>query len=322
MAKKTLSTGKKLLLILMFSVSVAVFAIGIANMIRCVEVTTAVYTMISGVVYIVTFTLLLRDYKPSKNKKTTSWYIDKYLIGFLPVVILTALLFVAFGESDDGKIPLLYIGLAMFPSVGILVTPNGIRYAKKDIQGWKTAIFEKGNLRQIPRSDTFCKITEPLVFHGKLVSMMILKRIRSTILGILLVSAFSLGGTVLIPLIDSGRSDRVQGFISTVVHVKAVRAEGVVFFMVLFFVTFGIPILAYNLTNSILTVKQVCRREYVVYRAYVTEMKDGKVYIHHKDQIYSSKDVSCVGIRQKDVRDRNVILVFVPDAIYLFPDRQ
>ena len=61
--------------------------------------------MISGVVYIVTFTLLLRDYKPSKKKKTTSWYIDKYLIGFLPVVILTGLMFVAFGESDDGKIP-------------------------------------------------------------------------------------------------------------------------------------------------------------------------------------------------------------------------
>lgn len=87
---------------------------------------------------------MLRDYKPKKNKKTTSWYIDKYLIGFLPLVILTVLMYIAFGESDDGKIPLLYIGLAMFPSVGFLVTPNGVRYAKKDMQGWKTAVFEKG----------------------------------------------------------------------------------------------------------------------------------------------------------------------------------
>lgn len=320
MDRKALSTGKKLLLILLFSVSVAVFAIGVGNLFRCVEATTVVYTMISGVVYIVTFTLLLRDYKPSKKKKTTSWYIDKYLIGFLPVVILTGLMFVAFGESDDGKIPLLYIGLAMFPSVGILVAPNGVRYSKKDMQGWKTAVFEKGNLRQIPRSDTFCKITEPLTFHGKLVFIMLMKRIRSTILGIILVTVFSFGGTVLIPLLDSVRSDGAQGLFSAVLHVKAVRAEGFVFFMILFFVTFGIPILAYNLTNTILTMKRVCRREYVAYRACVAEMKDGKVYIHHKEKIYSSKDVSCVGIRQKDVHDRNVILVFVPDAIYLFPE--
>lgn len=34
------------------------------------------------------------------------------------------------------------------------------------------------------------------------------------LLGILLVSAFSLGGTVLISLVDSRASDRVQGLVS------------------------------------------------------------------------------------------------------------
>ena len=134
--------------------------------------------MISGAVYIVSFTVLLKDYRSTRNKKTSAWYIDKYLIGFVPVWILTALMFCAFGESDDGKIPLLYIGLAMFPSLGILVTPNAVRYALKDIQGWKTAVFSKGNLPKISHTESFRKITEPLAFHRKLVFKVILYRIR------------------------------------------------------------------------------------------------------------------------------------------------
>ena len=91
------------------------------------------------------------------------------------------------------------------------------------------------------------------------------------------------------------------------------------FFTLLFLVTFGIPILAYNLTNTVFMMKTVSHREYDAYRVHVSKMKDGKVFVHHKDSIYSCKDVSCVGIRQKNVRDMDVILVYIPDYIYLFP---
>lgn len=312
-----MSNGKKLILILLFSISTAVFAVGIGNMFRRAEGVTAVYMLVAGIIYFGTFTALIRDYKTAKKKKTTVWYFDKYLIAFVPVFILTALMFCAFGESDDGKLPLIYIGLAMFPSVGILTTPNAVIYAKKDMQNWKKVAFDKGNLRAMGTCDSFSKIDDELPIHGKLMRLVILKRIWNTILVIILIPVLSLIGSVLITAISS-KSTTPGDIFAAVVHVKAVRAEGKMFFIVLFLVTFGIPILAYNITNSVIMLKTVFRREYIAYNVHVTEMKEGKIYVHHKDSIYSSKDVSCVGIRQKNVRDMDVILVYIPDYIYLF----
>ena len=236
--EKSLSNGKKLLLILLFSVFTAVFAVGIGNMFRCAEFVTAVYTFVAGGIHFVTFTILLRDYKTEKREKTGIWYTDKYLLGFFPVWILTAIMFCAFGESDDGRLPLIYIGLAMFPIMGIISTPNAVIYAKKDMQNRKV---------ELPP-------------HKNAVLMLILKRIWNTILVIVLVPLLSLVGAALIPAVGS-KSIEPGDLFAAVLHVRAVRAEGKMFFMVLFLVTFGIPILAYNITISIIMVKKALRRK-------------------------------------------------------------
>ena len=77
--EKSLSNGKKLLLIMLFSISVAVFAVGIGNLFRCTESLTVLYTIATGIVNLVTITALLRDYKTTKKEKNNVWYIDDKL---------------------------------------------------------------------------------------------------------------------------------------------------------------------------------------------------------------------------------------------------
>ena len=107
MKKKSLSVGKKLVVILLYSISTVLFGIVLSFFIKDlylgiishnIEDILAYLTFlfIPGLIFCITLTILLHDYNSRKKEKKKKWYIDKFLFGLTPVWIIIALTFFYF----------------------------------------------------------------------------------------------------------------------------------------------------------------------------------------------------------------------------------
>ncbi len=337
MSSKELSIGKKLILILPFSCGLV--ALGIINgfflgsllQLFCeatgiVEEQTedlglaiafyGVITLIVATVTFIPFGFLLVDYK-SKNKKTARWYLDKVLLSLMVVGIAGALVIItAFGP---GETLYMFIGMAMLPFMGLTVIPNAIRYALKDMKSWKSIFYGKGNLERFKKSKDYYKTRVPVPFEKKLVLAVIKEQFLNLIvvIGVMLIFA-----AIGIFAVTHDSSEASGGLIGAVVHVKAERAAGTLFFLMIGIVTFAPPILAYYITNAVYKLRVIKRREYIAYHAIVSSVKDNVVLIDSDGRHYKYDYCTCVGIRQKDVHDTPATLIFIPDDVLLIPDKK
>ena len=105
------------------------------------------------------------------------------------------------------------------------------------------------------------------------------------------------------------------------VYVKIERSAGFLFFAMVFIAAFGIPILAYYITNAACRLRVVKKHKYIAYHAVVKSVRSYKISINDNGRHYSYKYATCVGIREKNVHDTKAVLIFIPDDVLVFPDK-
>ena len=321
MNKKHLSTGKKLLVILFLSCFLIFFGIMLGFFIKTSYLSvfdhnkedmtyefiiSLGFTIISSIPFFILAMILLHDYEPKKNKKTKKWYIDKICVCLIPVWITASAVIMSFSGEDN-----IYsiIGFVMFVLIGIIATPNVIGYAIKDMKNWEIILKSNGNLHKGNPTKDFYKVGSKVPFEKKLY----LSVIKIQLLDIWAVITFLLFFVILGLFSITHESSYSGGILSAVIHVKAQRADGYLFFILLFIASFWIPILAYYITNTIYKLRVVRKHKYIAYHV---------IRINNNGKFYKYNYCTCVGIKAKNVHNTKATLVFIPDEVLLFPDKE
>ena len=276
------------------------------------------FVFILGLIFFITLMILLRDYDRNKKEKNRKWYIDKILIALIPVWMTFALVFFTFYNEEDDKI-FLILPIVVFICIGIIATPNAVIYALNDMKEWKNIFYKKGNLNTHKNVTGFYRMQAPVPFERKLYFAVL----KDQILNLYTVAIVIFGWIIM--ALFSGSTESVGApfdIVYAIVHTKATRAAGFLFFGAVFFSAFWIPIFAYYITNAVYKLRIVKRHEYIVYHAIVDKVDTFKLRINNSGMHYEYDYCSCVGIRAKNINKTKAILVFVPDDLLLFPDNE
>lgn len=243
----------------------------------------------------------------TKKPKTFKWYLDKILM--VPVALLAifgVLTMLAAMDTDDGD--LILLGCLILLLVGLLASPNIILYAIKDSKDWRRKSFqyklEESFEDRIFKEDFFYMLKDPSPYHDKLFS------------GVIREAILNFGGLfILIGLV-------LVGFISTFLNGFASDSYKA-FAYILVVLVCVIPALIYNLTCSLCRIRAVRRREYFACHAVVSGIENFEMVITgvNGDE-YRFNYCRCLGIRAKEIHNTKVILLFVPDEVYLIPVNQ
>ena len=330
MNKKHLSTGKKLLVALFLSCSLIFLGIMLGFFIKTSYLSifnhskedmmydfiiSLGFTIIAAIPFSIFSLILLRDYESKKNKKTKKWYIDKICVILVPVWITASAVVMSFNGEDA-----IYsaIGFIMFVLIGIIVTPNVIGYAIKDMKNWEIILKSNGNLHKGKPIKDFYKVGSKVPFEKKLY----LSVIKIQLLDIWAVITFLLFFVILGLFSITHESSYSGGILSAVIHVKAQRADGYLFFILLFIASFWIPILAYYITNTVYKLRVVRKHKYIAYHATIKNVDGYVIHINDNGKFFKYNYCTCVGIKAKNVNNTKATLVFIPDEVLLFPDKE
>ena len=319
--RKELSIGVKLILILMFSVVFVAFGICFGFLINSFLnpstnniIINAVFTLVVGIVYMTLLLILIRD-KDKEKVQSIKWYFNGILISLMFNLIITALTLFALGVDENNFINYV-LGFGIFPLIGIITTPNIVKYVKKDTTKWKHIFYNNGNLHLIRGSKDFYRVLTPVSFEKKILSEVYKEQLKNllVVIGFMIIVIASF----LVYIInDHSYSDNV---ISALIELKIKRAAGFMFFLTIIFVTFGIPIISFYIANALKKVRVVKNHEYLAYHAIVSGVRSGKVIVSDNNNHYKYNYCTCVGIKEKEVHQTPATLIFVPDDVLLFPD--
>ena len=320
--RKELPTGVLLILILLFSAVFLLFGICLGFLINALLnesiddiLTCALYVLVVGIVYFIVLTILMRN-SDNERVKLLKWYINNILIALTTNLIITALTVITL-QPNDGIINYL-IGFAMFPFIGIITTPNIVRYVKKDTETWKHIFYRNGNLQNTKKSDKYYRVKPPVAFEKKLLLAVYKNQFLNVlvVIGIMAVIIFVCGHYM---VTDHSYTDNV---VTNIMITRANRSFGFVFFLTLIFLAFGIPIIAFYISNSLKKIGTVRNHEYIVYHAIVTSVRNSKITIFDGNVHYTYKYCTCVGIKEKSINRTPATLIFIPDDVFLFPDNE
>ena len=320
--RKELPTAIKLILILVFSFAFLGFGICVGFLINAfidqsIEeiLAHAIITTLVGIVYMAILIILIRD-SDSEKVKSRKWYVNCILISCTLNLIITAITVFTLG-SYGSEINYL-IGFAIFPFIGICTTPNIVKHVKKDTESWKKIFYKNGNLYTIKNSPDYYRVKAPVEFEQKILSAVRKHQILNVlvVIGVMLVIVF-LGINYMTR--DHSYTDNL---IKNLIITRNRRNFGFILFMMIFFLAFAIPIIAYYVSNALKKIRVVRDHEYIAYHAIVPSVNNGRIGIYHKGKQFTYKYCTCVGIKEKEVKDTKAILVFVPDDVFLFPENE
>ena len=326
-----LSTGKKLLVALFFSISAIFlgiflgfffkyFYIGITTHEKVIldeSLIALIFSLIIGLVFFITIMILLRSYDRNKKEKNKKWYFDKILIALMPVWMTVAMVLFSFYSEEEQAVYLLF-SIIVFLFIGIITTPNIVLYALNDMKNWKSIFYNRGNIANHKIVPDFYMMKAPVSFERKIYFAVIKEQLLNMLTVFLCIMLF-----IIIALLN--RANEGTGspgnIFYAVMHTKSVRAEGYFFFGAVFLAAFWIPIFAYYITNALYKLRIVRRHEYIAYHAIVDKVDTFKIRINNSGVYYKYDYCSCVGIKSKKINKTMAILIFIPDDLLLFPDK-
>ena len=277
----------------------------------------AVYIIIAAVIVTVLLILLfalIRHRSSDKKNRFTESYTEDVLFVLIFLAVGAAVTLFALGENNNIDF---LVALAIFPAVGIITTPNAVRYALKDMKKWEKIFYSNGNLHSCKEDENFYKVKTPVSFERKLYWAVFKNQVLDHVVVISLMLLIVIRG---IERIIYGSHKAAPGLIGAIVHVRIERSTGFLFFAMIIIAAFCIPILAYYITNAACRLSVVRKHKYIAYHAIVKSVKSYKININDKGRHYSYKYATCVGIREKNVHDTRAVLIFIPDDVLVFPD--
>lgn len=318
--RKELSIAVILILILLFSITFLCFGICIGFLINAfinesIEsiLINILFTLIVGVVYFILLIILMFN-KDNENIKPLKWYINGIFISITLTFIITAITIFTL-QPGDGIINYI-IGFCIFPLIGIITTPNVVKYVKKDTKKWKNVFYKNGNLDSIKNSKDYYKMVTPVSFEKKIL-LAVYKQNLLNLLVVIGIMSFAVFLSINHMTIEHSYTGNI---VSNIIHTRSNRLFGVIFFLMIIFLAFGIPIIVYYVTNAIQKIRVVHNHEYIAYHAIVSSVNNSKIVIYDKNKHYTYKYGTCVGIKEKSIHNTPMILIFVPNDVLLFPD--
>ena len=319
--RKKLSTGVNLILVLMFVAVYVYFGICIGFLINSfinysIEyiATHAFITLLVGVVYMTLLLILIRN-RDSGNVQPLKWYINCILISFTTNLIISAITVFTLGSQEDNVINFL-VGFCIFPFIGIITTPNIVKHVKNDTAKWKNIFYKNGNLHKIKDSKDYYRVQSPVSFEKKILAAVYKEQLK-TILFVIACMAMIIAASVHYMLREHNYAG---GIVSDLIELKSKRVFGFSFFLMIIFLAFGIPIVAYYVSNALKKIRVVKNHEYIAYHAIIQSVHNGNIGIYAEKRHFTYKYCTCVGIKEKDVKQTPVTLIFLPDDVFLFPD--
>ncbi len=324
---KPFPIGLALLLILLFSCTAVAACISLGFVIDALikvitegeradmlAVCILAFAVLTAVLLVLLY-VLIRHRDTEKKNRFTENFRDDVIIVFIFMAIGAAVTLFTLENKDIEFL----IALAIFPAVGIISTPNAVRYALKDMEKWEKIFYGNGNLHRCKEDKNFYKVKTPVSFERKLFWAVLKNQVLDHATVIFLMLLIVNAGIV---RMVNGKHQAAPGLIGAIVHVKIERSAGFLFFALVFIAAFGIPILAYYFTNAACRLRVVKKHKYIAYHAVVKSVRSYKICINDGGRHYTYKYTTCVGIREKNIHDTKAILIFIPDDVLVFPDRE
>ncbi len=271
----------------------------------------------AAVIAFITYLFLLKDYKTKKKDKTAKWYVDKFIVGLLPVFVIAAITIIVIGYDEDET--LMYLGFLMFPVMSILIAPNAALYAIKDMKDWKRILYGNGNLESFKDNKDFYWVKAPVSFEKRIYLAVIKEQILNIFTVITFMVIVSVVGLISILTYDS-HSVSPGDIFGAIFYVRVRRGAGVMAFILLLIVVFGFPLFVYYITNAIYKLRIVAGHKYMAYHAVVRYVHTYRVRIDSDKRHYEYKFGTLVGMRESKVDNTPAILIFIPDDVLIFPD--
>ena len=330
--KKALSNGKKFIVIIFFSISciftgiflgffIKFFYLGITENNKDLydeSFIDLIFVFIIGLVFFISTIILSCSYDKNKKEKNIKWYIDKILIAYTPVWMTVAMVLFSF-YRDEKQTIFLFFSIIIFLIIGLLTTPNAVLYAINDMKNWQSIFYDNGSLAGAKAVKGFYRVDTPVSFERKIYFAVI----KEQLLNISTV-ALCMGFILMVALFNKSynRVGTPGDLLYAIINTKAIRAEGYFFFAAVFIAAFWIPIFAYYITNALYKLRVVRRHEYIAYHAIVDKVDTFKIRINNSKVNYKYDYCTCVGIKSKDINKTKAILIFIPDDLILFPDKE
>ena len=318
--RKELSIGILLILILLFTVIYLCFGICIGFLIDAFlnesiddVLINLLFTLIVGIIYFVLLFILIRD-KDILGVKPRKWYVNCILISLTLNLIITAITVFAL-QSDNGIINYI-VGFSIFPFIGIITTPNIVKYVKKDTEKWKNIFYKNGNLDSIKNSKDYYRLQTPVSFEKKIL-LEVYKHQFLNVLVVIVIMLFVIFLGVNYMTTDHSYTSNI---ITNVVKIRAKKSFGFIFFLMIIFLVFGIPIITFYISNALKKIRVVKNHEYIAYHVIATSVNNSKITIYDKNKHYTYNYCTCVGIKEEEINNTPAILVFIPDDVLLFPE--
>ena len=214
--------------------------------------------------------------------------------------------------KDESSINYL-IGFGIFPLIGIISTPNIVKHATNDTQKWKDIFYSKGNLNSTKETADYYRVNTPVSFEKKIL-LAVYKGQFLNVLVVIGIMLLVIGLCIHYVMREHGYTGNI---ISNLIELKAKKAIGGMFFLMIFFLAFGIPIIAYYVSNALKKIRVVRNHEYIAYHVIVQSVNSGRISIYDKNKHYSYKYCTCVGIKEKDVHLTPATLIFYRDMIFI-----
>lgn len=321
-SRNSLSNGKKLIIILLLSCSLVAF--GICAALSFNNVAALTFVVPTGILAFVLFFVLLKDYKiekkgkRTKEAKTAKWYIDKFLAGLVPVLVIAALvMIVSYSEEDHAE---LYVaGFLMFPVLSIAISPNAALYSLKDMKNWKQIFYGKGNLENFKDNKDFYKVKAPLPYERRIYWAVVKDQFLNV--ATVLVIMILISVIAILKMMRGVPGGVTPGhLIEAIIYVRAKRAMGFRFFTLLIIAVFGFPIFVWYVTNAISKLRIISKHEYIAYHAVVESVNGYVMRINSDGREYRYDYCTLIGMKAKQVKNTPATLVFIPDDVLMFPD--
>ena len=319
--RKKLSTTVTLILSLLFVIVLVLFGICIGFLINSIlnqsiiDITSnIVISLLVCTIYMLLLIILMRN-SDIKNVHPLKWYINNILIGLIIAFIIAAITVFTLGTEEGININYL-VGFGIFPLIGIITTPNIVKYVIKDTEKWKSILYSKGNLHKIKNSKDYYRVDTPVSFEKKIL-LEVYKHQLLNILVVIGIMIFIIFLSVHHMISDYSYTDNV---VTNIIHTRANRRFGFIFFLMIIFLAFGIPIVAFYISNALKKIRVVKNHQYIAYHVIVSGVRDNKLTIYNKKIHYTYNYCTCVGIKEKDIHNTPATLIFVPDDVLLFPE--
>lgn len=318
--RKELSTAVNVVLVLIFVTIFVLFGICIGFLINAFLhnsdiMINLLFTILVGILYMILLLILIRN-SDSENVQPLKWYINCVLISITINLIITAITVFTL-QPGDGVINYL-VGFGIFPLIGIITTPNIVKHVKKDTQKWKSIFYKNGNLENIKDSNDYYRVDTPVSFEKKILAAVYKHQILN-ILVVIGIMAFIIFLSVHHMTTDQSYTDNV---VTNIIQTRANRSFGFILFLMIIFLAFGIPIVAFYISNALKKIRVVKRHEYIAYHAIVSGVHNSRIAIYDKNRHYLYKYCTCVGIKEKNIHFTPATLIFIPDDVLLFPDNE